>query len=123
MEPRKLTPAPWNVTCGSWGNGGVYPYVSNIVHGTTKDAETDCEFIALARNAFDVMMRRGWTPSPIQRPGQTRWQVRMRNGADMPLAFICDVLDHRGEFADPFTALVAADKWMRENAENRAYAN
>ena len=69
--------------------------------------EMDAEFIALARNAFDVMMRRGWAAVEVG----GHWQVRDRNGWDLPLSFY--VTEHKGRFPDPFTALVEADAWFR----------
>ena len=78
----------------------------------TKDLTTR----ELAQNAFDVMIRRGWYAVPIKRMKFTWWVVRDQNGHDMPLAFITSH-QSRGEFQDPFTALVEADKWYRENRE------
>lgn len=115
IDLSKLTPLPLRMV-DDRESGSIYVGKENGYPVILSEDENrdDLEFYLLARAAFAIMLERGWTPSPIQRPGQTRWQVRMRNGADMPLAFICDVLDHRGEFADPFTALTEADKWMRE---------
>jgi hypothetical protein len=69
------------------------------------------EFIVLARNAFDVMMRRGWfvVPNYMTRPG-TAWRVKTA----WPN---CEV--EWKEWPDPFTALVEADKWFRENVDNK----
>lgn len=63
----------------------------------------DAEFYLLARNAFDVMMRRGWYP----RPHFGKWRA---HGAD---GYMGD------EFPDPFTALVETDKWYKENVEKK----
>jgi hypothetical protein len=69
-----------------------------------------CEFIALARNAFDVMMRRGWS---VQRyvgsgPENGMWFVDMKERA---VWLPC--------WPDPFTALVEADKSYTEHVEGR----
>ena len=79
-----------------------------------KRKRADMVFIALARNAFDVMQRRGWwVVSAGDHP--YHWRVRTKEGHDMPFDFVA--LDHGGYFSDPFEALVEADKWYRENKD------
>jgi hypothetical protein len=85
MDLSKLSPAPWN--CGDERG-----------HNETEDY-----FIALARNAFDVMMRRWW----YAQPEDDGWSV-VGSG-------FSEVIESR--HADPFTALVEADKWYKENVE------
>lgn len=68
------------------------------------------QFIALARNAFGVMMRRNWVP---ENRGK-RWGVDP-SAADSQ-AFREWLDEH--SFSDPFTALVEADRWCRENVES-----
>ncbi len=64
---------------------------------------------ALARNALDVMLRRGWY---ARRDGQG-WFVDLWGLEDvLPAKW-----DHLGISDDPFTALVKADRWYRENVE------
>ncbi len=72
--------------------------------------DADAEFIALARNAFDVMLRRGWG---VERVWDNDLRVyRWYIVTDAPRAL-------REGFADPFTALVKADEWMKkQEAEN-----
>ena len=67
----------------------------------------DAEFIVLARNAFDIMMRRGWW---AQKRGEG-WAV-YNNWIPLP----SDPLT----WPDPFTALVSADKWYRKHVEKGA---
>jgi hypothetical protein len=69
-------------------------------------------FIALARNAFDVMMRRGWFPkrADISR----KWFVLRLSDS-----FQHEELIGTGCADDPFTALVEADEWYKENVEGR----
>ena len=95
MDLSKLTPAPW------------------VIGGDLHLGETgwstefaDIEFIELARNAFDVMMRRGWNPVRGYYSDASLWAAEDVDGT------ICDL-----HATDPFTALVAADKWYRENVE------
>jgi hypothetical protein len=83
-----------------------------MVTGSDEEARVDAVFIALARNAFDVQMRREWWPVPA-RNGQ--WIVRSPDNA-------LDVMEGPPErdfqtWPDPFTALVEADRWYRENVE------
>lgn len=70
--------------------------------------EDDAKFIDLARNAFDVMMRRGWSAQCVDK---NFWYVCDDCGDDVVL----EESSHHWE--DPFTALVEADKWYREHGE------
>lgn len=133
IDLSRLTPAPWHVerlTVHASFRQREEPEVKvgdskydgdpgNFLHricdlsctrGKYEIELTNAEFIALARNAFDVMMRRGWYAYPVS---VETWQVEM-----------CGISndDRRqwmalGEHADPFTALVEADKWYKENVE------
>ena len=100
FDPSKLTPLPWK---------------ANFVDGTIDYAnlevidfnDTDLEFIAIARNAFDVATRRGWGVA------------RTHNGLWFVPAISME-LEIRGNglfLTDPFTALVEADRWYREHVE------
>ncbi len=71
--------------------------------------ETHAAFIAIARNAFDIMMRRGWYPYPFL---DGYW------GIDARPASIPEELATQ-QWPDPYTAIVEADKWFRENVENK----
>lgn len=73
--------------------------------------EAIAAFSALANNAFNVMMRRGWYPAC----DSEKWWV-VSGG---PAGIINEHCD-RVPWADPFTALVEADKWYRENIEDKA---
>ncbi len=108
LDLSNLTPAPWfNWSHGETGDFGLF-------HGAPADPReifdlldhqepADLEFIAIARNAFDVMMRRGWYPIRVQ--GQ--WHVFSKGSPEAGMGF--------GEPADdPFTALVEADAWMKQ---------
>ena len=129
-----LTPAPW--TCGpvhkeSEGKTWItFTEQVEIYPPSQKEAGLDyqpggpvcsvsvaefpgnAEFIALARNAYDVMMRRGWCAEP-KRDGQ--WGVRKFNNHFYPNGPQGVVTS----WPCPFTALVEADKWYAANVEKR----
>lgn len=123
MNLENLTPAPWAVTGLVDELHIVGDYESKdhwdtwIAHMTQDDGQTDAAFIALARNAFDVMMRRGWANTrQFHADGKITW------GADFcrfdPKSFFeFSNLPHANSFDDPFTALVEADKWYLDNVE------
>jgi hypothetical protein len=112
MDLSKLTPAPWiHDLPGCVGH--VYPEGGMrviAVPGYPSKAQpidlADAEFIALARNAFDVMARRGW--GVVQR--SSGWFAAIPGSEPM-------VEFRKMRFPDPFTALVESDKWYRENVE------
>ena len=107
MDLSKLTPAPWEAD-GYHGEDGWDVGVEDsdgvslrpLGTGFRKD---DAEFIALARNAFDVMVRRGWTATLID---TQCWRVDVGIRGQ-----------RSASFDDPFTALVDADEWYREHVE------
>ncbi len=113
-----LMPAPWRT--GSLGtcvvnDAGAVAEMTGVVFHETK--ETTAEFIALARNAFDVMMRRGWgvrlaDSCPIAGKVVLQWQaIETRPGS---VAGVNSMI----WADDPFTALVEADAYMT-NVEKR----
>lgn len=120
MDPTNLPPAPWTCAtqdygCG-WvvhalvaGGGQVVFSCSEKSYGA-KFPDVDClRFIALARAALDVMLRREWAV----RRASDGWMV-----VDAKGHWLCH--PRRGSWfvaADPFTALVDADRWMKENVE------
>ena len=129
MDLSKLTPAPWEASRRDWRNNdagfdryihgdireseyggkvatGVAIVQGNATSGTIQDA--NAEFIALARNAFDVMMRRGWK---ISRKAGGQWRV------DVPTRKPYDGASWECLADDPFTALIEADRWYREHVE------
>ncbi len=85
--------------------------------------EADAEFIALARNAFDVMMRRGWhTERYSTLGGGFMWRIPMSLANDMIRQHGANAAQFKqfaslAKWLDPFTALVEADKWYKENVE------
>ena len=70
----------------------------------------------IAKEAFDVMMRRGWGVARQYPEQGGQWYVNDENETQIAQLIngkwcypsICD---------DPFTALVEADRWYRENVE------
>ena len=114
IDLSKLTPAPWlHIKKRSWET--IEPDVIDYtidddgIHGK---GESDMPFIALARNAFDVLMRRGWAVCP--RDG--KWIVLIPPSVDaLWKAFDLHCPDMSRD--DPFTALVDADAWLTANME------
>lgn len=118
IDLNKLTPAPWEVSgsgrsdhaiCGDATDTGNRPLFERW---DGKSDDTDAQFCALARNAFDVMMRRGW--SAIQQPDDS-WGVFLRDCDNGYLIVSSGVR----LWSDPFTALIEADKWYRENVKEQ----
>lgn len=137
IDLTKLTPAPWHITgfdtidddgktrcnsfvvsaCDSW-----------LLKAFDEDDLTPLEFAAIARNAFDVMIRRKWFPALI--PSSQKWDVMFYVDLAEPdwggraisvLAwFGCRILGVptlTRHWPDPFTALVEADEWYKKNVE------
>jgi hypothetical protein len=124
---KAISPAPWLVRpqeFDDWGlvrAGDGKPVLStccesrigdarNLPYGPEREAgppevAANAEFAALARNAYDVMMRRGWYAGPCNKGG---WEAFYADGT--PVDGLSPNIGH----ADPFTALVAADAWMKE---------
>lgn len=102
MDVAKLIPAPW------------FSYGEQVCRGTPFDGSfiaefekrDDAFFVALARNAFDVMMRREWYPRKLT---DGTWRVSC--ASVLPTRLI------NMHWDCPFAALVEADKWYRENVE------
>ncbi len=105
MDFSKLSPAPWH------GN------VNTITReGGELFCHADLEFIALARKAFDVMVRRGWYP--VRQP-DGKWTVCTNGRAQYFPPLLWDSW-RKLVFSDPFTALCDADEWYREKVEATA---
>ncbi len=108
IDLEKLSPAPWQST-----GHELYYGRSPCFHQQISKA-TDAEFIALARNAFDVMMRRKWHAEfyvggawcVVTDDGGILYRFRANGGDGLRITA-----------TDPFTALVEADKWYLENVE------
>ena len=121
MDLSKLTPAPWFVGKNRDAHTvrslvdmeGEEPVgksesftVANCWSGThatrLKLSVTNAEFIALARNAFDIMLRLLWNTQELD----GYWIVFGRT---------CPLKVHQWSetqhFTDPFTALVESEKW------------
>lgn len=107
FDASKLSPAPWATVGTEIGSTAVNANGNIIdVHG---DESSDSSFIVLARNAFDVMLRR------------YEWRIRSCTAGDYSIWWeVYDENDRHvagGRWPDPFTAIVEADKWYRENVE------
>jgi hypothetical protein len=103
MDLIKLTPAPWtSVMTGHAGCVGIQADGVTINNWSGVDAQ----FAVLARNAFDVMLRRGWgVEVAYEKPPFDEWRI---DDGDRNEIWENDILK---TWSDPFTALVEADKW------------
>ncbi len=117
MDLNKLTPAPWYA---QWQSGYGHRLRSKDLTIGRFDEIEDAEFVALARNAFDVMMRRNWgvryvDACPIAGKIDMKWQaIESRPGSVNGINSMI--------FADdPFTALVEADKWLTEQEKGATH--
>ncbi len=112
----KLTPAPWatNEDLAILGPDGTALCSCSCNYGRPTD-DANAAFISLARNAFDVLMRR------------KTWRVYW----DWQFNCFC-VEDFQGKpcerdewlaarWQDPFTALVEADKWLTEQEKGATH--
>jgi len=105
----KLTPAPWTEAVIAGPGGGWLAVSTNV---ELDSAVENAKFIALARKAFDVMMRRGWH---AYKCGDL-WVVVIPN---------VHMIDQGGGLTatDPYSALIAAEEWYCENVEREATSN
>ncbi len=102
MDLTKLTPAPWHDEDDYvFEEHGVCVAELRMRSVGEESSATDAAFIALARNAFDVTIRRGWTAHLLF---NNCWGV-LQGKQGWPTA------------GDPFTALVEADAWYKANVE------
>lgn len=127
VDIAKLTPTPVTVKHspkidlmpGIWArNGNVDFKIADVRN------EDDAELFALARNAFDIQMRRGWFASPWWQQEFNGQKINSGWGLDKSLwenhrykpwvRFCEDMI-----YDDPFTALVEADAWFKANVENK----
>lgn len=115
FDVSKLSPAPWEAKIVPDG-ALTAAAVLRVPWRGTKDTIyfgqnwDDAAFIADARNAFDVMTRRGWTA------------VRLDSGewaAGVPDVHP-SVWKEKITAGDPFTAIIEADKWYTANVEQPA---
>ena len=118
MDLSKMSSAPFKVSDSHGlcvasipGGGMVADYDAPSTATLWRGKRADAEFHALARNAFDVMMRRGWGVEQI-------WNNDLRIHRWFIVTGLSVAL--REGFVDPFTALVEADRWYRENVEKGA---
>lgn len=125
MKIDKLYPAPWKPSKDAYGVLRIWDSEGNDVASccgdgsiSREDEENHADFICLARQALDVMMKRKWQPRFMGIVnGRCEWTAfswrTQRNVADMS-----DMLQSWPEnklvFDDPFTAIVEADRWMKE---------
>lgn len=130
MNLEKLSPAPWLWTAFDPGDGA---HTGGLVDGNGKSIlsptnegdlairSDDAAFIKLARDAFDVMERRHVYPMRVQK-GWSVWCTTPHGWSACMFGVTLSDLRYKpatwpGPWADPFTALIEADKWYTENVE------
>jgi|SRR6185436_5905864 len=125
MDIAKLTPAPWRYELNRVNDGTpsgecdevaelFFPGAANSFLQSWNPKESDetaLEFTALARNAIDVIIRRGG--SPLYLVAQVMASATMTHGERIALV---EFVQSLGD-TDAFTALVEADKWLTERAK------
>lgn len=121
FDPSKLTAEPWEAqNCAirmpsiQGGKSGLY-IVCDAHNGRHDAARADAEFIALARNAFEIKMRRKWfaVPCPAGWVAARMFpDVEHDNSANwtwaIPQVIPC---------GDPETAIVEAEAWALAHPE------
>ncbi len=120
MDLSKLTPAPWcpyviYVQPGSW-----FTYVPHVK--TSEEASLQSQFIALARLAFDIRMRRHWYSlfRPAGWYGPAGFYVYDQDEYELQRKLAGTAQCEPGYFRsdDPDNCLVEADAWYKEKVEN-----
>lgn len=132
IDQTKLTPAPWRSERRYSDGIEVVPRIN-----CERNADRECgrvadlvgapylgyestvvnaEFIALARNVFDVMMRRGWEFRTVPGCG---YCATFTTGHCVDDTWIAEgnKPTMKRFHADPFTCLVEADAWYKANVE------
>jgi hypothetical protein len=108
IDLSKLSPAPWtHVGFGRVMGATAEDGSCMEIYPEGGHSEDDAEFIARARNAFDVMTRRKWTPIF----STLGWYVL---NADFELAMDLPEDDPGIFFGDAFTAVVESERWLIE---------
>ncbi len=107
IDLTSLSPAPWEVKTNK-GSGGSYIPRSGGYPMLLPEDDSDArdmaalEFAVLARNAFAIMVRRGWWAVPgMDGKDNMLWKVETTDDSSDK------VLEGRW-WPDPYTALVAA---------------
>lgn len=127
FDPSKLTPGPWGSLHCVYTSANSLPFgqwtAEFRFNGEAGPVATpdDFRFISIARQAFEVMMRRQWFPRFIgSSNGKQQWVAySWSNGCSLRDSTAAVMSRQPGEwvFDDPFTCLVEADKWWKECVE------
>lgn len=113
LDLLKLSPAPWRTE--NW---------DHVTWAWLRSAagQTDLEFIALARLAFDVMLRRQWWVE-LEDDG---WRIEWNH--DLAVRGKCLAFPwwdyqkqtgQRARWGNPFVALVEANAWYVQHVEGK----
>ncbi len=122
IDLSKLTPAPWRVS-DKHGlcvvrDDPIGDVVCDLSVGQWEGSRADAEFIALSRNALDVMARRKWSPMYVceyDHNDEDHWGWKAFSSRENGY-----VGSNPAElYDDPYTALVEADAWYAANVEGK----
>lgn len=126
MDLSKLRPAPWHVERFRRSVGKEFFHYYDLTYGPADDPaerfsvlddsnleseEAALRFAALARNAFDIQMRRGWGVENVD----DGWRVNKWDADAEGSRFYLWVL--KQSEPNPLIALVEAEKWYAANVE------
>ena len=120
LDLTKLSPAPWHAEqqhdqAEVWGGEGGF---SQLMYGAL-ERMTDLEFVVLARNAFDIQMRRrkeGWCVG-TDMDGRFRLMgFMLLESMQQNEPWMKWIRTH--SFDNPLTCWIEAEKWYVENVEN-----
>jgi len=113
IDLEKLTPADWSSVQAVYPDSLIPTKQYILAHGlkqlATFESETDCDFAALARRAFDIMLRRG-----------PDFFLLERSESDGKIIVDCPSYGWiPGRWDDPFSAWDEAEKFYAANVEGK----
>ncbi len=127
IDLTKLSPAPWEPDYEDGTIEGIlmmahHANINTAVRLGEDYSRTNLAFVALARNAFDIMTRRMWFPRFVGTvDGQQQWMayswVALKNVCEIAADFRATECVRHWLYPDPYTAIVETEKWYCENVE------
>ena len=112
MDLNKLTPAPWEVICDVESGGFFIPSPTGFPMLLPEEDDEECldqlRFCALARNAYDVKIRRGWSEMRVPKG----WIVVRPTFADQGWQYFPVLHPGTVIYQFPLVGLVEADNYQ-----------